>query len=105
MGGTEWGDCVENGVATLRCIPIVFQNIVNAALIFVGVVAAFFIVYGGIKLATSGGDPKNVAQARQIITWAIVGVVIVLLSFAVIYFISYVTKVDCITKLDFASCK
>jgi len=101
----EWGGCVDNGVATLRCVPIVFGNLINAALIFVGSVAAFFLVWGGIKFVTSGGDPKQVGEARQIITYALIGVILVLLSFAIIFFVSYATKVDCITKLDFTACQ
>ena len=102
----EWGDCVEptTKVPTLNCIPVVFQNLISGALIFVGITAAFLIVYAGITFIRSGGDPKQVAAARQILTYAIIGVVVVLSSFAIIYFIAYVTGTDCITKLDLQSC-
>ena len=36
--------CIVNGVATLRCIPCLIENIVNFGLIVAGVVAAFFVV-------------------------------------------------------------
>lgn len=90
----SWGNCVEQGVATLRCIPVVFNNLVAAALVFVGITAAFFIAYSGIQFITSGGDPKKVEGARKIMTWAIVGLVIVLLSFAIINIIAYVTGTE-----------
>jgi hypothetical protein len=103
----DWGGCVDptTNVATLQCIPIVFSNIVNAALIFVGSVAVILLVYAGIRLITSGGDPKQVQGARQIITYAILGLVLVLSSFAIIFLISYLTGAHCIETFSFTSCK
>src|SRR6266550_2158932 len=101
----DWGTCVENGVATLRCIPVVFQNVVTAALMFVGATAVFFIIYAGIRFVTSGGDPKQVASARQIMTYAIIGLILVLSSFAIIFFIGYLTHTTgCITNFGFGNC-
>jgi hypothetical protein len=97
----SWDGCVENGVATLRCIPIVLNNLVSAALIFVGITTAFLIVLAGIKFVTSGGDPKQVDSAKKILTFAIIGLVIVLSSFAIINFIAYTTGTPSITKMEF----
>jgi uncharacterized membrane protein len=104
----QWGDCVDrvtdsegrvSEVATLRCIPVVFHNVISAFLMFVGAVAIFMIIFSAIKLIQSGGDPKQIQAARQIMTYAIIGAILVLSSFAIIYFIGFVTKsTDCITK-------
>lgn len=103
-----WGGCVQNEggaqVATLQCIPIVFSNIVKAALEFVGAVAVILLVYAGIRFITSGGDPKQVQSARQIITYAIIGLIVVLCSFGIIFFIAYLTGAKCIETLSFTSC-
>lgn len=107
-----WGGCVQTvntnegttQIATLQCIPIVFSNIVKAALEFVGAVAVILLVYAGIRYITSGGDPKQVQAARQIITYAIIGLVLVLGSFGIIYFIAYLTGATCIETLSFTSC-
>lgn len=98
----EWSkDCVVNGVATLRCIPDLFNNVIQAALIFVGVVAVIMVIYGGLKFINSGGDQKQTTEARKILTYAIMGVILVLSSFAIIYFIGFLTgSSDCITNLD-----
>ncbi len=57
-------------------------------LIIVAVVAAlFFLIYGGIKWITSGGDKAAVDAARNHIVAAIVGLVIALLAFFIIQFI------------------
>lgn len=96
-------DCIVNGVATLKCIPVVFSNIVRGALMFAGAVAIFLIIYGGIKLGMSGGDQKQVQGARQILTQAIIGLVLILSSFAIIFLISYLTGAKCITS--FGTCQ
>jgi hypothetical protein len=105
----DWGACVENGVATLRCLPVVFQNVVSAFLILVGAVTLFLIIYSAIKLVQSGGDPKQVQAARSIMTYAIIGAIIVLSSFAIIYFIGFITKSEnCITdpsKITTGGCR
>lgn len=97
----DWGDCVVNGVATLRCIPVLFNNLIAGALMFVGAAAAIMIIYGGIKFINSGGDQKATQEARKILTFAVLGVILVLGSFAIIYFIGFLTgSTDCITNLD-----
>lgn len=96
-----WESCLdeETKIATLRCIPIVFKNVISAALVFVGVVALAFIIYAGIMFTTSGGDPKRVEGARRIMTFAIIGLLIVLFSFAILLFIGYITdSTECITS-------
>ena len=72
---------------------------------FAGAVAVFLTIYGGIRLGMSGGDPKQVQAAQGILKYAIFGLIVVLSSFAIIFFISYVTGAKCITTLGFDGCK
>lgn len=97
----EWGNCVVNGVATLRCLPVVFHNAVSGFLVFVGAVSMFYIIFSAYKFITSGGDPKQVEAARKIMTYAIIGMVVVLSSFTILNFVGFITKSsDCITSPD-----
>jgi len=97
--------CVDaNGVASLNCLPVVFSNIVRAAIMFVGTVAVFLLIWAGIKYIRSGGDPKQTQAARGIMTYAIIGLILVLCSFGIIYLIAYLTKANCITQLSFTAC-
>lgn len=97
--------CSIRGVATLDCLPTLFQNIVGWILIFAGVIALFLIILSGIKFTTSGGDPKQIDEARKTLTYAIIGLIVVLLSFTIINFISYVTGIDCIKKFGLTNCQ
>jgi len=101
----DWGSCVDsNGVATLQCLPAVFSNIVYWAAGLAAIVAVFFIMLAGIKFLTSGGDPKQVEGAKKTMTYAIVGLIIILISFAIIKLIALVTGVNCITAFGFNNC-
>lgn len=100
--------CVQEDVATLSCLPALFQNIVSAALLFAGVVALFLIIISGIKFITSGGDPKQVEGARHTMTYAIIGLIIILLSFFIINVIAKVfvpNNPGCITLFGFTNCQ
>lgn len=104
----EWDTidgCIVNEVPTLACIPVVMQNVISALLLFAGASAAILIVYGAIRMINSGGDQKTLAGSRQIITYAIIGLILVLLSFAFIYTIAYITNTNCITELGIDVCK
>src|SRR5437763_849987 len=83
-------------VVTLNCIPYLIHNIINAGFALVGTVALIFIIYSGIKMIRSSGDPKQFEGARQTMIWAIIGLVVVLLSVAIVNFIAVITKVPCI---------
>jgi hypothetical protein len=94
-----WDPCSVDGVATVECIPIMFSQLINAALVFAGIVALFFIMWAGFNMINSGGDPKKVDGAKKMMTYAIIGLTIILLSFGIIYLIGYLTNSSaCITN-------
>lgn len=94
--------CVtEDGVASINCVPVVVKIIINDALIFLGTVAVIMILYAGYKFVTSRGDTKQVESARKIITYAIIGMIIVLLSFFILNFLSTITGDACLNQLSF----
>lgn len=89
-------DCLRSDVPTsLKCIPFFLGNIISALIMLSAVTAVFFIVYSGIKFITSGGDPIKVESAKRTMTFAIIGLVIVLLSFVIMKVFSRVTGVNC----------
>ena len=54
---SDWGSCVSSeGVATLECIPVVVQNVINALIVIAGIVAVFMIIWAGYKYVMSEGD-------------------------------------------------
>ena len=71
------------GLTTQGLQPLIIK-IVNAALAFLGIIAVTFILYGGFKWMTSGGAPERVNDAKKILISAVIGLAIILFSFAVI---------------------
>lgn len=95
---------VVGKVPTINCLPILFQNIISAALLFVGVVAVFLIIYSGLKFISSGGDAKQTEEAQKTLTYAILGLILVLLSFFIINLIADITGAQCIKLFGFTNC-
>ena|GEM_PF-1040808 len=63
--------------------------VVQVILILAIIITLFFLVLGGIRWMTSGGDQAKIAGARGQIIAALVGLVIALLSFAAVSFVVY----------------
>lgn len=57
---------------------------VNFFLYFLGLIATVFVIYGGFLYITSQGDDGNVEKAKKILTFAAIGIFIILISFALI---------------------
>ena len=79
--------CYENGVATLRCIPEFIGSVSSFVFLLAGVVAVGLVIISGIRFMISQGDPGKVAQARSSLTFAIIGLVIVILAYAIVTFV------------------
>lgn len=56
--------------------------------------ALLFLLWGGVKWIISGGDKEKIASARKTILYAIIGIVIVLLSAVIVQFVGYITGAD-----------
>lgn len=97
-------NCVYRGTVTIDCAPQLVKNIIYWMLIFAGTVALFFVILGGFKLLTSGGDPKGVGGAKKTITWALIGLVIILSSFLILNVIAKTTGLGCIERFGFGQC-
>lgn len=69
------------GEQSLRQMVLKF---VNFFLYFLGLVATVFVIYGGFLYITSQGDDGNVEKAKKILTYAAIGILIILISFALI---------------------
>lgn len=64
-----------------------FTTITNVLLFIVGAIAVIMIVVGGMRYVLSGGDSKKVTDAKNTILYAIIGIVVAILSYAVVRFV------------------
>lgn len=89
--------CVQQGAATIQCLQPLFRNVVTAILSLVGVALFVMFVVGGFKFLVSGGDQKQLQSAQQTLTYAVIGLVVIVLAFLILRTISTFTGVD-VTK-------
>ena len=66
---------------------IVIANIIRIVLGFLGIIAVIILIYGGWLWMTSAGDASRVDKAKKVLIAAAIGLVIILLSFAIATFI------------------
>jgi hypothetical protein len=59
-------------------------TILNFFLGFLGLLAVVMIIYGGILYVSAAGAQEKIDKGKKIIMYAIVGIVIILLSFAIV---------------------
>jgi hypothetical protein len=65
----------------------VFKTITNVLLYVLGAISVIMIIIGGLRYVISGGNSTNVTAAKNTILYAIVGVIIAILSYAIINFV------------------
>ena len=65
-------------------VRLIFARVISAALSIVGSFALLMFIYGGVLWMTSRGDSKQVTKGKDTITWAILGLVIIFASYAIV---------------------
>lgn len=65
----------------------IIGNVIFTLLSFVGVVLLIIMLYAGFQWMTAGGDSKKVIDARGRIMNAIIGLVIIAASYAIVNFV------------------
>lgn len=63
------------------------QSAVNILLFVIGAVAVVMVVIGGIRYVTSGGDQSQVTGAKNTILYAVVGIVVAAMAYAIVNFV------------------
>ena len=84
---TSGGKINPGGVIPKEDPNTVLLGVLNTAYFLGGVAAVIVIVVAGIMYSTSGGDSGKVAQAKDAILYAVVGLVVIILAFTITGFI------------------
>lgn len=58
--------------------------IINFALGFLGLLAVVMVIYGGFLYVSSAGNEENVNKAKKILLYAVIGIVVIVVSFALV---------------------
>ena len=81
---TTIGNTLGLGTTDLKNSVIKFTQFILGLM---GLIAVVLIIYGGILWTTAGGNEQQVDKAKRVITSAAIGLVVVILSWAIVIFV------------------
>lgn len=90
-------DLVPSPIRPIDNIIVVIRGIIRLILLIAFVAAFIMLIIGGLRWIFAGGDEKAVAGARGMITAALIGLVIVLVAFAIIRLVEIFFQVQIIS--------
>lgn len=82
----QFGIKCQGGENTSSLLDTI-QYIINALLVLVGVVAAIYLVLGGVRYIRSEGDEGEAEKAKNTILSAVIGIAIIGLSAMIVNFV------------------
>lgn len=74
---------------------VLIANIVTAVFSLLGLICVVVIIAAGFRYVTSQGDSSSVSKAKNAILYAVVGLIVAILAFAITRFIA-----DSVTESD-----
>ena len=62
----------------------IFKTVVNILLFLIGAISVIMLIVGGIRYTISAGDSGNVTAAKNTIMYALIGLIVAFLAFAIV---------------------
>lgn len=72
-------------------ISNVLNNAIQLIYVVSGIIFIFMVVFSAVQLIMSGGDKEKIGQARQRLTYAIAGIVLLSIAFVLIKVVGQIT--------------
>jgi type IV secretory pathway VirB2 component (pilin) len=63
-------------------------TIINFFLGLLGLIAVAFLIYAGVMMVTAGGNEEQINKSKKIIIYAVIGIIIILLSYTIVTFVT-----------------
>jgi hypothetical protein len=77
----------QNSNGDTASLGTIFKNVVNILLYVIGALSVIMLIVGGIRYATSAGNSNSVTAAKSTIMYALIGLVIAVLAYAIVNFV------------------
>lgn len=74
---------IKNPFAGKNLSGVISQGI-NILLTLIVIAAVIVIIIAGFRMATAGGNPDQITKAKKTLIWAILGLVVAFMSFAIV---------------------
>ncbi|MDD4610576.1 MAG: pilin [Patescibacteria group bacterium] len=75
---------LENPLKGVTSVQQFIGLIIRAALGIVGSLALLMVIYGGFLLMTAHGNEQQVTKGKDVLIWAVLGLIIIFTSYAVV---------------------
>ncbi|HUC87495.1 MAG TPA: pilin [Candidatus Saccharimonadales bacterium] len=66
----------------------IFHTIADTLIYIVGAVAVIMLIIGGLRYVISQGSKEGVASAKDTILYAVIGIVVAILAYAIVSFVT-----------------
>ena len=87
LWGGKQGDVAKTIGLGTKDLRVTIAQIIKVALSLLGIIAVVIVLIGGFKWMTAGGDDNKVGEAKKWITSGIIGLAIILSSYAIANFV------------------
>lgn len=87
LSGGANSACGSGQANTLFGSNGIFKTITNVLLYVIGAIAVIMLIIGGIRYITSGGDSGQVTSAKNTILYAVIGIIVAILAYAIVNFV------------------
>lgn len=84
--GTQNKKCGKDGNDVCG-IGDVIKQVINVLLFIIGSLSVIMIIFGGIKYVISNGDSSQITSAKNTIMYAVIGLIVALLAYAIVNFV------------------
>ena len=84
--GAQCGSSTSNAT-DLFGVNGIFNQAANVLIFLIGAVSVLVLIYGGFQYVTSTGDKSRVENAKNTILYAIIGIVVAILAYAIVSFV------------------
>lgn len=81
---SEWGDCVIDGVPTLKCLEVVFGNIIFMSTGLIVLALFIMFIIGAFQYLTSLGNPERIKKAQGTLKFALLGFILFMSAFLIL---------------------
>lgn len=87
--GSVWDGirCANPNPGEETTLEEILKNVINAALFIVGAASVIMMIYGGIRYTLSAGNATHVTAAKNTILYALIGLIVAVLAYAIVNFV------------------
>lgn len=94
VAGTAFGQAaigsIETGTGWATNIGFLISAVLNIVMVIALLLVFLYLILGGIQWITSGGDKGKTEEARNKITAAVVGIIILAAAYALVQFVAWI---------------